>query len=434
MLTLPEKSWLTLAEAEGVQLLEEGRDHAGVQALLEGRRAARAYDEGLWLEGQELPLRDDWPYAEPSDWAGIVAARPGAVPSFPPAGGLEDRVLGAWLGRCAGCMLGKPVEGRTRAEIAGWLRAAGEYPLRDYFPRLSPAPEGYPTPDNPCLRGNILRGERDDDMDYPIVDLVIRQRYGPDFTPAQVGEIWMEFLPYHQTYTAEVAAYRNLVNEVPPPESAVPFNPYREWIGAQIRADFWGWTAPGEPARAAEWAWRDACISHTKNGIYGEMFFAALLAAALATDSLDTALEAALTTIPARSRFAEMVADCREWAAIGDWEQTRDRIEAAYGHYHPVHTLSNAAVVLAALLHAEADYSAAVGEAVQGGWDTDCNGATAGSVWGALHGAAALPEAWVAPLHDTLISAVFGYGQCALSELARETLRLAGNQGEGGGS
>jgi len=52
-----------------------------------------------------------------------------------------------------------------------------------------------------------------------------------------------------------------------PPESATHMNPYREWIGAQIRADLWGYISPGYPAQAASFAWRDATISHSRNGI-----------------------------------------------------------------------------------------------------------------------------------------------------------------------
>ncbi|MBA7537238.1 hypothetical protein ES705_29505 [subsurface metagenome] len=48
---------------------------------------------------------------------------------------LKDRIYGAWQGRCAGCLLGKPVEGCNKAQIESYLKEAGEYPLRNYFPK-----------------------------------------------------------------------------------------------------------------------------------------------------------------------------------------------------------------------------------------------------------------------------------------------------------
>ena len=419
MLNMPASEWEKLREEELTQLREEGRD-------LTGFSPAAGEPSALGEAGQALPFRADWPYDEPSDLAEIVAARPDAPAVFPvERAALGERLHGAWAGRCAGCMLGKPVEGWPRERIRELLVGAGEYPLRDYFPAFAPPAEGgagLPA-DSPLVRGNIRRSERDDDTDYPVLNLLVWLRHGRDFTPRHVANAWLEYLPYWQVYTAERMAYRNFVLGLDPPASALPVNPYREWIGAQIRADLWGYVAPGQPALAAEFAWRDACVSHTRNGIYGEMFFAALIAACLATRDLAEALEAALATVPARSRFAEMVADCLTWYALdGNWEKSCDRVQEKYGHYHPVHTLNNAALVLIALLYAQRDFSAAVGLAVQGGWDTDCNGATAGSVWGALHGASAIPGEWAGPLGDTLISAVFGRGENKISALAEETL------------
>jgi len=429
LLILSRQSWSALAELEVQQLGEEGREPEAVAELVERCRREESFDERLWHEGQHLPQRAAWPYDEPSEWEEIIAARPGPVPAFPvDTSRLAERIHGGWLGRCAGCMLGKPVEGRSRQQIRQILTSAGEYPLADYFPPLASVPDGtpYPTSHSPLLRGNITRAERDDDTDYTVLNLKLWAEHAAQLAPEDVASGWLAYLPYHRVYTAERAAYRNLVNEVAPPQSALDFNPYREWIGAQIRADLWGYVAPGQPEIAAELAFRDACVSHTSNGIYGEMFFAALISAALATDDLPTAIAGACQTIPARSRFAEVVANCIEWCKAGnDWERTRDRIEEEYGAYHRVHTLNNAALVLAALLCAEADFGKAICLAVQGGWDTDCNGATAGSVIGALLGAQAIPGPWTEPLNDTLISAVFGSQHNSIAALARQTFELA---------
>jgi ADP-ribosylglycohydrolase len=89
-----------------------------------------------------------------------------------------------------------------------------------------------------------------------------------------------------------------------------------------------------------------------------------------------------------------------------------------------VHTVNNACLIAAGLLWGEEDYATTVGLTVQGGWDTDSNGATAGSVAGTVLGAAALPPRFVEPLHDRTRSAVFGYDNTRISELAERTSRL----------
>ena len=62
--------------------------------------------------------------------------------------------------------------------------------------------------------------KRDDDMDYPILGLLLLEKKGLDFTSRGMANIWLGYLPYQLVYTAESAAYRNFVNNRWPPESA----------------------------------------------------------------------------------------------------------------------------------------------------------------------------------------------------------------------
>ena len=136
------------------------------------------------------------------------------------------------------------------------------------------------------------------------------------------------------------------------------------------------------------------------NGVYGEMWAAALVSAALTAETAETAIEMSLDVVPVRSRLAEARTDrARPCTTHGTtWDDALSVIQDRYGHYSWVHTVNNAAIITAGLLWGEDDFSIAIGTTVQGGWDTDSNGATVGSVMGALHGAAALPEHFIQPL------------------------------------
>jgi ADP-ribosylglycohydrolase len=381
-------------------------------------------------ELEARPLRADWAYDEPSDWVGIRDGLPNRSVSTVPdidEDLLRDRLTGAWLGRCAGCNLGKPVEGWSRQRIRRYLDVADAYPIVDYLPRLDPFPEGLEL--NWCwpetTRGNISSMARDDDTDYTILGLHILEDHGFGFGPEHVGAEWQDHLPFTQTYTAERAAYRNLIYGLRPPETATHRNPYREWIGAQIRGDMWGYVSPGDPWGASQLAFQDASLSHVGNGIYGEMWASALIACCFFSHDLRSAVETSLEVIPDRSRLAEAVRHVLHLHDRGaTWEEARNEIETRFGSYSFVHTINNSTIVTAALLWGEEDFSRTIGLAVEGGWDTDCTGATTGSVFGARFGVRALPSRWVDPLGDRIRSAIAGFDNSRISDLVERTVAM----------
>ncbi|MFE0676370.1 ADP-ribosylglycohydrolase family protein [Streptomyces sp. NPDC058867] len=345
---------------------------------------------------------------------------------------LTDRVLGGWLGRIAGNMLGKPVEQGdlwTRDRIDRYLRRAAALPLTDYLPE--PPPGGDEVfelrPEwRRCVRGRIHGSCRDDDVDYAILGLDLLETHGFGFSTEQVGDLWLLRLPYLQTFTAERAAYRNLAGGLKPPLTATYDNPFQEWIGALIRADIFGWTCPGDPRRAASLARRDAVLSHTGNGVYGAMWAAALVSAAFTAPTVREALGEALTVIPASSRLARTV---RRVVSLHDarlsWEDTLSTMSEETGGLGWIHAVPNAAVLTAGLLYGDGDFTRTITLTVRGGLDTDSNGATAGSVAGVRTGAEAIPAQWRDPLEDTVRSAVFGFDGVRISDLARRTVALA---------
>jgi ADP-ribosylglycohydrolase len=443
------------------QSLEEGKDPAAIEALrplLEKAGGNSQLLENLHQRLLDLPLRADFPFREPSGLEEIRAARDlSRAPRLAPRVAddtLLDQLHGAWLGRCAGCALGKPVEGYMGSDekFASWERQKAfltaldpaEWPLRDYFPGASPAEAQVGKlgcPDS--TRERIAFMETDDDIRYTVLGQVILRKHGLGFSTWDVAAAWINHLPYRQVCTAETQAYRNLAilggfhswrERVEYDEAdwhwvAHHLNPYREWIGAQIRIDSYGYAAPGNPELAAELAWRDARLSHVKNGIYGAMFCAAMIAAAFATSDVGEIIEAGLAQIPATGRLhaetRQVIALCaRHGNRPEAFEDVFREIYALLGHYHPVHTNNNAALCVAALLLSGGDFHHGITLAVMGGWDTDCNGATVGSIVGAIARASGAPAHWTARLNDTLRSAIIDYHPIAISECARRSWEI----------
>lgn len=432
---------------EAQQANEEGRDLAEVteelSALMADARnpALYARTDALYERIQHLPLRQDYNFVEPDDFESIQQQRPQApkLPALSLEGqGLYDRVLGAWQGRLAGCLLGQPVEGWRKERILGFLKDTNNLPIKRYLASNvgDALREQYGIIDGPGGYGakhiswiNLLDGlQEDDDINYTVLALKAVSLYGRGFTPGQLALEWLQSLPLLRTCTAERVAYLNLSRLMEPPASAKHANPYREWIGAQIRTDFYGYINPGRPDKAAEMAWRDASISHVKNGIYGAMLAAAMVAAAFASGDPEVIVQAGMAQIPEGSRlYAALSALLDDWRKGASLSQFQDKFYDAWDESNPhhwCHTIPNALLVAAGLLYHGMDYTASIAFGVTSGFDTDCNAATIGSIIGANRGAHQLPPEWAKPLGGRVRTCVPGYDRMEIDTLARMTLDL----------
>ncbi|MFH8660374.1 ADP-ribosylglycohydrolase family protein [Streptomyces afghaniensis] len=397
-------------------------------------RYLRQLAEDLLDELADLPSRlaDD----EPTDLASIKSLCPAwslPQPAGSRAARTQQHLEAAWLGRAAGCLLGKPVEKLPLEAIRHLANSTGNWPLTTYFTaRGVPADLLRKHPWNrrsatTSLAENIDGMPEDDDLNYPLLNLILLQRHGKSFTTTDVARTWLDELPAGRTFTAERIAYRNLLTGLEPPHTARHRNPFREWIGALIRADMHGWTNPGDPATAAEQAHRDATLTHTANGVYAAMFTAATIAqAATGEHDVHACLRTGLTVVPPRSRLARAVHHAIELArGHGDFDTVVDQLHATHAPtHHWVHAVPNTALIAAALTHANGDFSGSVCRAVSGGWDTDSNGATAGSIAGLLAGdPAALPDRWTAPLKNRLSTSIGDFNGIGFDTLAHLTHR-----------
>lgn len=177
-----------------------------------------------------------------------------------------DRVYGGWLGRVAGCVLGKPVKmGWSISKLDFYLHQAGCMLLTNYILCLESLPAGLLLNEgrHGCCRGEIHGSPPDDDTDYTILGLHILGTYGLNFTTGEVATEWYDHLPYHRTWTTERTAYRNLILGIFLRCAARFFKPGREFIWAHIRVDAYWLALPGNLTLATELARRTTAMAQT---------------------------------------------------------------------------------------------------------------------------------------------------------------------------
>lgn len=366
---------------------------------------------------------------QPDTLCGILALRPEDGKSIKPSlpDNLYDRMKGAVVGRCAGCTLGVPVEGWPVLNMIDWAARTGTpFPPTDYWERAS-RPEDLQykvSPRKKYSKAGMVDVPVDDDITYMILNLILLEKYGKDYSVSDVGELWLDVLPY--ACTAEDEALQQLRFGTKA-EHAAEFNGYVEWIGAAIRADSFGFACAGDPEQAAKISYNDAYLTHRKNGIYGEMFCAASIAAAFTAKSPLEAVRIGAKMIPAESELAQAL----EWAfsmedEITSYAKARLLIDEKFGNMHKVHTINNMCCIVFALMLGGDDMTKCLSNVVAMGLDNDCTGATVGSIVGANIGFSKIPEHWYKYFNDTIETYIKDVPTVSIEDAVQRYIRLNG--------
>ncbi|NQT50951.1 ADP-ribosylglycohydrolase family protein, partial [bacterium] len=310
----------------------------------------------------------------------------------------RDKVLACWLGKNIGGTLGAPYECHKTVQSLTFYD---------------------PLPD---------QSAPNDDLDLQLAWLKCLEDRGIHITCGDLADYWVKCLSSYP-WNEYGFCRRNLERGLRPPISGCFENYYIDEMGSPIRSEIWACVAPGDPQLAAALAWHDAVLDHTGGeGVYGEMFWAALESAAFVLDDPKTLIQIGLGMIPIWSRISRVVRDA-VWCHENDvpWADARERILTAFGHHNPCHAPQNHGFTILGWLYGT-DFGDRLCKAVNCGYDTDCTGATLGSVLGILGGTAGIPAKWRDPIGEDIVLHKFT-GDCGapanVQELTARTEAVA---------
>ncbi|CAK7013388.1 MAG: hypothetical protein ENTB_01416 [Enterocloster aldenensis] len=307
---------------------------------------------------------------------------------------LFEKVHAGWLGEIIGSALGTAVEGFKSSRI---------WEVFDEITEYVKPPETL-----------------NDDITFELALLEAFREKGYDITSEDIADKWVGYIPF--AYTAEEIALNHLRHGIYPPESGYVANPYREMIGAAMRAAICGALAPANPRMAAELAWRDGCVSHHNNGILAEVFNALIVSMAYVETDMQVILDKAMRMIPRDSEFYSVLAfACQACGQSRDYRQAWELCEEKYKEYNWVHAYPNLAAEVVAIRFAGNSFERAMTILMMAGQDNDCTGGPIGHAYGVMLGLDALDDKFVAPLRDQLDTYVRTMESQSITSLSKKT-------------
>ncbi len=299
-----------------------------------------------------------------------------------------DKVKACFLGKNIGGTLGAPFEGKR-----------GTFDVTYYTHDLA-----YGVLPN-------------DDLDLQLVFLTAAERFGRALTSRDLADYWVYGIPVD--WSEYGAGRANIKFGFAPPVSGNFHNEFRNSCGCFIRSELWACLHPGHPELAVRYAYMDGSVDHADEGVFGEIFCAAVQSAAFIESDADKLIEIGLSYIPETSAvFGAVRLAQKTYADKRGWKQARHDILSAYpdtfglmrsdpdpliprgelGFDAP----ANIGLMVMAWLYGEGDFSKSICTAASCGEDSDCTAGTLAATLGIIGGMATFEERWLAPIGDEI--------------------------------
>lgn len=288
---------------------------------------------------------------------------------------IKDKILACWIGKNIGGTMGGPYE---------WTRDFLD--IKGYS-----SPKGEPLPN--------------DDLDLQLAWLMALERYGvKNFDANTLAENWLNLIvPNWAEYGI---GKKNLkLGLLPPLSGEYENDKWKNSNGAWIRSEIWACLAPGYPNIAIKYAIMDAGIDHGMGeGLYAEIFTAALESIAFFETDIRKIVETALTFIPHTCRVAQCVTlVLKEYDKKTPYKDVRNMLIDSTKDLGWFQAPANLGFVTIGLIYGEGDFKNSMIYAINCGDDTDCTGGTVGAVMGIIGGTEGIPADWHEYIGDRII-------------------------------
>lgn len=238
-----------------------------------------------------------------------------------------------------------------------------------------------------------------DDTEFALMTAKLLIEHEGNFTSDDVVNMWFKYVATEDELkrggVSEVEACNNLRRGLRPPQSGM-YNAYYMSDGAAMRSGPIGIVCAGDPERAADLAYRDACVSHYREGIWGAQAVAVAVSLAMVDADMEDIMEAIFKIAPPDSWFYETLNRAMNIVkeADGDIANAWMLLHNELFSTHRSTVAEALPEVFGCLMLENKSFKSGLILAGNFGRDADTIGAIAGAVLGAKYGAKNIPDKW----------------------------------------